>query len=426
MRRVIVLVVYNLLLPFVFIVGFPSWLIKMFKRGGFGTGLLERFACFKEELDFEPSGVVYVHAVSVGEVLIAQKLIKTWQQAYPGDRFVLAPTTATGHAIAQTMRSEKVRVIYAPLDFRWILKKVFKRFEPKQIILIESEMWLNMLDVASRRGIPVSLANARLSARSERRYHKVKGVVKVMFGMLSRLAAQEPADRNRWTKLGVSEQGISVTGSIKFDQSGAVRPAKRVAFQQMIDGFGIGRPVVMALSTHSGEEALIAEEIRKLGGDCLPVIVPRHAERRMEVVKDLEGLGMEVILRSDYKLPKKPANACLLVDSTGELRDWTAHANVAVIGKSFIARGGQNPAEAIAAKVVVVTGPHMANFEPLVSMLRSVEGIFTAPSSEELSEAIGLALFAVVGDPNMLDRAEGVLQSHQGATLCTVEWLRVA
>ena len=419
-------VLYNLLLPLVLVLGVGPWVIKMLKRGGFGTGLLERVGIYKESIDFEPSGVVYVHAVSVGEVLIALKLIAAWQVEHPQDTFVLAPTTATGHAVAIESAPANVRVIYSPIDLPFVVANVFKRFEPRQIVLIESEVWPNLLSMASKRGIPITVGNARLSARSERRYQKVGWLVKPIFALFDKVGVPEEADKLRWQSIGVPAPALEVTGSIKFDQSGAASAQKRPEFQQMIDGFGADRPVVMALSTHAGEEKLIATAMQEVAGNALCVIVPRHAERRAEVKADLESLGYEVVLRSDYKKPNSPEKACFVIDSTGEMRDWTAQASVAIVGKSFLGKGGQNPTEAIAARVPVITGPDMSNFEPLVSMLKKAKGIVSVESPSELAGAIDKLLNDNYPSTTMLDDAIGVLKLHQGATARTVKALRIA
>lgn len=417
--------IYNVLMPVLLVIGVGPWVIKMLKRGGFGTGLLERVGIYNEPLDFEPSGVVYVHAVSVGEVLIALKLIAAWQAEYPEDQFVLAPTTATGHAVARDAAPTNVRVIYSPIDFPWVVEKMLNRFEPRQIVLIESEVWPNLLAMAAKRHIPITVGNARLSARSERRYQKVGCLVKPIFALFDKVGVPEEADKQRWQSIGVPAESLVVTGSIKFDQSGAASAQKRPEFQKMIDGFGPGRPVVMALSTHAGEEKLIAEAVQSLGSNALCVIVPRHAERRAEVKADLASLGYQVVLRSDFKVPASLGNACFVIDSTGEMRDWTALASVAVIGKSFLGKGGQNPTEAIAAGVPVITGPDMSNFEPLVSMLKKANGIVSVASADRLPAALEQILKGEHRSPTMLDDARNVLELHQGATQRTVHALRV-
>lgn len=422
MRRTLVLIVYNVLLPVFFVIAFPAWLLKMLRRGGIGSGLLERFGIFKCDSLFEKQGVVYVHAVSVGEVLVAIKLINEWLLRYPEDRILLVPTTATGHAVALEHAPDGVRVIYSPLDFGFILRRVFRRFAPKQIILMESEIWPNMLSVAERFSIPVYVANARLSERSERRYGQLGFVLRPLLEMLGKLCAQGELDAVRWQAVGVSEDKISVTGSIKFDQFGSARPSRRLEFSDMLDGVSEGKKVVMAISTHAGEEAWISSGLRQLRDEVCLVIVPRHAERRAEVKRDLEKEGYEVVLRSDYEARE---GACLVVDSTGELRDWTAHADLVIVGKSIIGKGGQNPTEAMSVSVPVIAGEHMRNFEPLVTELREAGGIQVFGGQQGMLALVKELLFSGAGVAGeQAEAALRVLDGHQGATGRTVEVLR--
>ncbi len=422
MRFLLALTLYRLLLPLLFLTAFPGWVVKMIKRGGFRTRLGERAALYSTPVEAEPCGAVHVHAISVGETIIALKLLREWRHAHPDQKFVLAVGTATGHAVGTGAALPGVRVTYSPLDFPSMVGRYLRRFEPSHIVLIEGEVWPNLLRICSRRNIPVSLVNARLSPRSARRYLKARHWLAPMFGKLSAVAVQEPEDREVWARLGVAPANVHLTGSIKFDPGSGPLPERRPEFQTQIDAFGNGRKVVLVASSHIGEEAWIAEAIRRGSPDALPVIVPRHAERRGEVKADLEKTGWEVVLRSTFSSPHNPAAACLVVDSTGELRDWTAHADVVIIGKSFLATGGQNPAEAILARKPLVCGPHMENFEPLNSRLIAAGGCLLAHSREEVAQAVRQAL-----DPAESHRisaaAAAVLQVHQGATARTVRLL---
>ena len=437
MSRTKVLIIYNILLPVFFIIAFPAWLIKMWKRGGYGTGLMERFARFKTPEKEEPKGGVYVHAVSVGEVLIALKLIENWLQQYPDQTFVLSATTSTGHEIALEKSPKQVRVIYSPLDFGFLVRAVFRRFAPSQLVLIEAETWPNLLNEARRREIPVSMVNARLSQRSERRFLKFQSLVAPLFAMVDQYCVQNDVDAQRFLNLGIPEEKIKLTGSIKFDPTGGAMPKKRKEFQQQLDDFGVSernRKVVMLASSHDGEEKLIGEAFLKAEADAkmgsLLVIVPRHAERRADVVSDLESLGFEVVLRSDYHVPQSPQSACLVVDTTGELRDWTAHADALLIGKSWIGKGGQNPAEAILAGVPVICGPYMGNFEPLVTTLRESGGVKMLGEDEVEPSSISQAIIECLSDEsisqNRVVRAREVLETHAHAVEKTIRYLVAA
>jgi len=421
MSRSSVLVIYNCILPVFFIIAFPAWLLKMWKRGGYGTGLLQRFGRFKARADCEPKNVVYIHAVSVGEVLIAIKLIESWLVKHPDDKIVLAATTSTGHAVAKEKSPDRVRVIYSPLDFGFIVRSVFRRFSPRQIILIEAEAWPNLLNLARHSSIPVAMVNARLSKRSEGRYHKLAGLIRPLFAMIDTFAVQNEGDAERFKKLGVASEKVHVTGSIKFDPSGGKAPRRRSEFQQILDDFGSNRPVILAASTHAGEEKLIGEAMLASETDALFLVVPRHAERRATVAADLKSIGYEVILKSDYHKPNRPAKACLVADTTGELRDWTAHADAVVIGKSWLGEGGQNPAEAIIAGVPVFCGPHMGNFEPLISMLHESGGVRMLESAEQL----GTELKSLLADSAIVESitksAKEVLSIHENAVEKTID-----
>lgn len=425
MARVIVLTIYNLLLPVFFIIAFPAWLVKMWKRGGYGTGLKQRFALFDEPAELEPKGGVYIHAVSVGEVLIALKLIHTWLENYPEQKFILSATTSTGHDVARKNSPESVRVIYSPLDFGLIVRAVFRRFQPQQIILTEAEAWPNLLNVARKSHLPVSMINARLSARSEARYQKLKCLVKPLFEMIGKICVQNEEDAERFKNLGISPEKIHVTGSIKFDPDAgaAATPTRRAEFSEILSEFGQDRKVVLAASTHAGEEKLLGAELLASKTNALFLVVPRHAERRAEVVADLESLGFEVVLRSNYHTPANPEKACFVADTTGELRDWTAHADLVMIGKSWLGKGGQNPAEAITARVPVMAGPYMGNFQPLVSELEREGGIEIVSEVVKIRDSISRLLSEDAYVSAMTEQAVRVLNSHREATLRTIKRL---
>ena len=420
MRISIALFFYRLLLPLLFLAAFPGWLVKMLRRGGLRTRLGERVAWYTAARAGEPRGAVHLHAVSVGESLLALKLIRAWLARDPAQRFVLATGTATGHAVASAAAIPELRVAYAPLDFPAMVRRYLERFEPAQIVLIEGEAWPELLLACQARQIPVTLVNARLSPRSARRFQRFAAWVRPVFALLDGVAIQEPEDAQIWQNLGVDPSRIHHTGSLKFDPGGDPPPAKRPDFQQMLDAFGPRRPVVLAASTHAGEDAWIAAAIYQADPRALAVIVPRHAERRAEVKGELERAGFPVVLRSKFQAPAAPAapgehGHMLLVDSTGELRAWTAHADVVIIGKSFLASGGQNPTEAILVNKPVIFGPHMENFEPLASRLFAAHGALRVYDQASLSQAIVDALDPLVAAV-LTGNAALLLRAHHGAT----------
>lgn len=409
-----VLLVWSICYPFMIVLAGPFWLIKMWRRGGWGSGLGERIGRYDRDEEFERQGGIYMHAVSVGETLLALKVIAQWQKRGGGEEahFILVPTTATGLAIAKERAPAGVRVIYAPLDFGFLIRRTMARFTPIMVIMVESELWPNLIEQSGRMGIPVRLMNARLSPRSGRRLKKFKRAVAPFISQLDRIAVPEDSDVKRWEEIGARKEALKVVANIKFDPEATGEPQKRPDFAKMLEAFE-DLPIIMGVSTFAGEEEVFVRAIREAGG--LPVMVPRHAERRDEVTRALDG---KVVLRSRFKQPEK--GDVFVIDSTGELRDWTAHADVVLIGKSFLEKGGQNPTEAILAGVPVISGPYMANFEPLVTELREAGGLVVADGGDDLAELITRCLEKPRGQ---VEAATRVIARHRGAVKRTIDWL---
>jgi len=420
-----VLFLYRLLLPLLFLAAFPGWLVKMLKRGGLRSGLLERIAIYTSTRGCEPAAATHIHAISVGETLLALKLIHEWRLQDPTRRFVLATGTATGHQVATAAAVSDLRVTYSPLDFPSMVRRYLTRFGPSQIILIEGEAWPHLLLICEKKSIPVYLINARMSPRSARRFQKFAPWIRPFYQTLAGVAIQEPADSSIWQTLGVPPSRIHCTGSLKLDSNSGPQPTRRPKFQALIDACGTGRPTVLAASTFPGEEAWIAAAIYQAAPHALPIIVPRHAERRNEVKAALQAAGFQPILRTEFSPPNRNERVCLVIDTTGELCDWTAHADAVIIGKSFLARGGQNPAEAIHAHKPLILGPHMQNFEPLASRLIAAGACLLARDQAELTAAITTAL-DIEQSRSMLPTASALLAHHEGATLRLIALLRSA
>lgn len=424
MRFFTALAIYRLLLPLLFVAAFPGWILKMLRRGGFGTRLGERAAIYTHAADFEPCGDVHFHAVSVGESLLALKLIREWLEREPDRKFVLATGTATGHAVATAAGIDGLRVTYSPLDFPSMVRRYLDRFEPSQIVLVEGEVWPHLLLECTQRKIPVRLVNARMSPRSARRFTRFAAWLRPFYQLLDGVAIQESGDASSWEILGVRTARIHHTGSLKFDPGSGARPVFHPEFQEMLDAFGKGRRFVLAASTHPGENAWIAEAIHEAVPDALAVLVPRHAERRLEVMAELQRAGFAVKLRSSISksTAEHDPDTVFVIDSTGELRDWTAHADVVIMGKSFLSTGGQNPCEAILAGKPVIVGPHMENFQPLVRQLIAAGGCISTHDQAGLSAAI-LAALDPVRSAEMTRNAAEILATHDGATRRILELL---
>jgi 3-deoxy-D-manno-octulosonic-acid transferase len=271
------------------------------------------------------------------------------------------------------------------------------------------------------------LANARLSPRSERRFRRWRWLAGPLFSMPAAVLVQEEGDAARWSGIGVPRERIHCAGSIKYDPGRAARAERVDEFRALLRGLWGDPlpPLLLAASTHAGEEKALASvflELRREVPGVVFLAVPRHCERRAEVLADLAACGCTAALRSSLeKAPVRPE--VLVIDTTGELRDWQAMASVVVIGKSFLAEGGQNPAEAIAAGVPVIAGPHMENFEPLMELLLAAGGITQVASLEALLPALRAAFSDPAAARASADRGRAALEQHRGATESTADML---
>lgn len=434
--RTLSLILYNLLLPFATLAMAPGALVKMHRRGGRWRDFAQRFGWWPEAIRGEvdqmrkANRLIWMHAVSVGEVGVAKKLIQALLKADDSVAVVLTSTTPTGLEQAQeAVKAHPGRVVtvYSPIDLPFVAATVMKRLRPWQIILVEAEVWPNLMSAAEAAGIPVRLINARLSHRSERRFARVKALMAPIFGMLDRVAVQEPGDKERWQNLGVPMDRIMHTGSIKYDPQGAAPRASQVnELACVLQGAGLGdnRPLLLAASTHAGEERALAvvylqlvNEFPQLGF----VIVPRHFERGASVAAELRSLGLKVALRS--AIGDETSCDVLVVDSTGELKAWQQLASVVVIGKSFLAEGGQNPAEAVMAGKPVICGPHMENFIPLMKLLLGAKGAIQLSGLDEVGGTVASLLRDPLGASSLAERGRASLAKHEGATAATVRML---
>lgn len=417
---------YNIAFPFVLLALLPGFLFRMLRRGKYRHKFGQRFAIYSPRVREKLSrgGWTWIHAVSVGEVLIAKKFIGELKRREPDLQVVLSTTTSTGFALASTEKSDWLEPIYNPVDFLWSVRSAIRLIRPKRLILVEAEVWPNLTAEAKAQGATLALVNARLSTRSERRYLKVKRFVGPVFNQLDLLCVQEEVDADRWAALGVDRRKILVTGSIKFDDAEETAPQKR-DFRPALRDLGVADdvPILLAGSTHAGEEKLIGEIIQRLRPDfpkLFYIVVPRHAERSRGVKDELSQLGFRVALRVGDEAAVENPDA-LLVNTTGELREWYDCATVVFVGKSVTAHGGQNPAEAVAVGKAVVVGPYMENFSILVSQLVRGKGIVQVPNAEALEGAMRELLGDEQKRNTLAENAAKCFTAHRGATGRTCE-----
>lgn len=415
-------IIYTLLLFCAALVVAPFWVRKMKKRGGRGTGLIERLGVFNGGTLEASKGADYYHAVSVGEVVMAIKVIKQSLKINPGYKAVIAVTTATGREIALAKAPNNTRVIYAPLDFPFCLRKVLPVIDPPQIILVDSELWVNLQRYAEKRGIPVKIINGRLSERSYERYMKIRPLIKPMLRPIVSVCTDGEVQVSRWHNLGMPDERIYDVGSLKFDFANKPAPPS-MKFQHMINTLGISKPTIILSSTHPGEEKLLADLLKGVSLPYRLVVVPRHAERREEVTRDLQSIGYHVVLRSKFKEPKhdRLIPSALLVDSTGELSQWIQLADLVIMGKSWLKKGGQNPFESAVLGIPTVCGPFMDNFEPLFSELVDKGGAMQVSNNNQLTKTVDNLLRNGDRAKQMGQKGKSFLETKTGATYKTAK-----
>ena len=419
---------YNVVFPMAVLLMLPSFLMRMIRRGKYRHKFGQRFGIYSPGVREKIAGTgrVWLHAVSVGEVNIALKLIQALRDADPSLVFILSTTTSTGFKLAASRKSPWLEPIYNPLDFLPVVRRVMQTIRPRALILVEAEVWPNVVCEARRLGAKAVLVNARLSPRSEKRFRAARMIAAPLFNQLDALYLQEPEDIARWTSLGVRQDKLHVTGSIKFDDSAAAaRPIRN--FRPVLDALGVpvDAPVLLGGSTFEGEEEILARvflQLRKSRPDLFLILVPRHHERGDAVARQMERLGLKVARRTQSDQRTRPD--VLLVDTTGELVSWYLCATVVFMGKSLCDRGGQNPAEPLAAGVPVVFGPHMRNFASLV------QGLLRNQAAMEISDeaTLQVAVESLLSSPEkrnaMVRRGVKCLEIHRGATDRTVSLLR--
>jgi len=420
--------VYNLFWPIGLLFFLPGYFVKMARRGGYREKFGQRVGIYDGDLRgrLSKQKSTWLHAVSVGEVNIALKLAHALRSLEPGLHCVLTTTTTTGFALANKNAPPWVEVMYTPLDYWPVMRRAFSVIRPTRIVLVEAEVWPNLVALAHECRIPTILVNARLSPRSERRFRRFRFFVGPTFRLLDLVCAQETQDVDRWVAIGVGPDRIRAVGSIKYDPNGGDQGLQA---QEDVQHAGFNRadrqrPVLFGGSTHRGEEEILATiflRLREQFPSLRLFIAPRHVERLREIRAQLAALPMRLTLASEVirQLPDESDADCIVLDTTGELQRWYAIATIVFMGKSLTARGGQNPVEPIMAGKAVVFGPHMENFASLAKALVSKKGAIQVHDVDSLERTIADLLRDSEARERFVQSAREVLSEHQGATART-------
>lgn len=424
MVRFLYTLAFHLLLPLVVLR--LAW--RSLRAPAYRQRVLERFGLAAPAMQ----GGLWVHAVSVGETVAAVPLVNAWRKANPGRPVFISTMTPTGSERVQAIWGAQVLHRYAPYDLPWAWALLLRKVKPDVLVIMETELWPNMLQAAKARHIPVLLANARLSERSAKGYAKAAWLTRPLLACLNKVAAQDEATASRFRALGMSADRVSVTGSLKFDMSPPEGLASQAAALHLSWGLE-GRPVLVAASTHAGEDLPILKAfaaLREKHPEALLILVPRHPERFENVATLIVQQGFAGRRRSKNE-EVTADTAVFLGDSMGELVLWYAMADIAFVGGSLLPIGGHNMLEPMALNVATLSGPHVFNFQQIADelvqagALRLVEADTLAVACDELLSNPQKAQAQVTAAQQVLQANRGALQ-RQLALIAELQSLKAS
>jgi 3-deoxy-D-manno-octulosonic-acid transferase len=421
-----ILFFYNLALLAGLLVTTPWWLFRMATTHKYREGLLQRLGGVKSLKGQAGRPLIWVHAVSVGEVIAVSRLIKTLDAALPAYFIAVSTTTRTGQTLAGE-RFGSDRVFYCPLDLPWAVRACLNSLQPRLLILAETEFWPNLLSSCFRRGIPVAVVNARISDRSWPRYMRLRRLWRPFLSRISRVLAQSQIDADRLIAIGCLPQRVEVAGNLKFDVHATVEADATRQLRKLASDIRL----VVAASTLEGEESTVLEiwpRLLEADPRLVLILAPRHPERFGAVESLLNASGIAWVKRSDWRSqpgdslePLQPGQVVLL-DTIGELASVCSLASVAFIGGSLIPAGGHNPLEPAQFAVPTVMGSHYANFRTITEYLLTHRAIRIA-SKEDLAATLIQLLEDRIAAEAMGERARQVFNQQAGATARCVDAL---
>lgn len=377
----------------------------------------ERYARYPEGVAQTP---IWVHAVSVGEVNAIAPLVQRLLDQQPQTRIVVTTITPTGSGRVKALWGERVEHVYLPYDLNRFVGRFLRHFKPSVGLIVETELWPNLLFACRDAGVPLCILNARLSARSLRGYQVLDSLVRRALVTVSRVCAQSRTDGERFIHLGARRDAVVVTGNLKFD----VNPPENLDELRQIFSHHAGqRPVWIAASTHPEEEAIVLSahrKVRQRWPDALLVWAPRHPERFKSVVEQARAQGFRVATRSTDQWPGRQ-DAVFVLDSLGELGRFYAVADVAFVGGSLQAVGGHNVLEPAIIGTPIITGPHMFNFSDISHRMREADAMYVATDAAGFENEL-MRLFECPDErARMKNAAHALVVQGRGALNNTLE-----
>ena len=419
---------YSLALAVVFLVGAPYWLVQMLRKSKYRAGLGERLGFVPARLlAAKGPTVVWVHAVSVGEVLAAEGLIQELKLLFPGGRVVVSTTTTTGQALARE-RLGAQNVFYFPLDFAFAIRPYLRALQPRLVVLAETEFWPNFLRLVRASGARVAVVNARISDRSLPGYRRWRGVLTGILDNVKLFLAQSEEDRRRLISIGAAPDRVQVVGNLKFDTRTPARSPALDPLRAALEGAGREQTVICG-STVEGEEELLLTAFQTVLArhpKAVMVIAPRHPERFDAVDRLLAASGIPWQRRTALAPGDQLSGGVLLLDTIGELRGIYGLGSVAFVGGSLVPSGGHNILEPAQQGCVILVGAYTENFRQIVSLFDRAGALRVVHSEAQALADILLQLFGDRGARSHLgELARQTWQAQSGATQRTADALAV-
>jgi 3-deoxy-D-manno-octulosonic-acid transferase len=415
--------IYSALLAAAMLLTLPYWLLQRMRHGKYGAGLGERLGRIPRRLVAQPARpTIWIHAVSVGEVLAISGLATELKKRFSQHRVVISTTTDTGQKLART-RFDEENVFYFPLDFAFAIRPYLRLLQPKLVVIAETEFWPNFLRLAHASGARIAVVNGRISDRSWPGYRRFRRLLTGVLQRVDLFLTQTAEDARRLVEIGAPPELVRATGNLKFDVPAPAAPpiiaSLRAAFQQAQTG-----PVIVCGSTVEGEEPLLLQAFINILAShprAVMVLAPRHPERFGEVAELLNQLGIRFWRRSLWG-GDPILGGVLLIDTIGELAALYALADVACVGGSLVPRGGHNIIEPALHGVPILVGNHTENFRDIVSLFQSRDAVRVVGPAE-----LPLVLMDLISNPaeraELGRRAAETIRAQMGATQRTMQAL---
>ena len=425
---------YNFLLIVLLLLTFPFWLFKVLTKEKHRKGFLGKLfpnppppvAMLRSNGSPAPlikggkGGLIHIHAVSVGEVIAAVPFINELKRRHPEMRIVLSTVTPTGNEVAHKRLPEVDHIVYFPFDLTWSVRRFVNRIQPDLYISVETELWPNFLRQVKLSGAKTIVINGRLSLSSFKGYSKVRPFMRKVLSNIDLFCMQSEEDARRIREIGVSEKAVRVTGNMKYDQKFVEMGEDAVLNKMRLFGINEGDKVIVAGSTHPGEDEIILisyKECLKDDEKIRLIIVPRHIERAGDIEKLIENAGFKTIRRTELTDSGRdtPLPPIIIVDTIGELSTLYNLATIVIIGGSFVPHGGQNPLEAMYYKKPVIFGEHMFNFQQITEEILSSGAGMMVKKGADLTRTLKVLLNDKSKPKEMGEKGYGIIIKNRGA-----------